>query len=163
MAKGDALPDADEVTRWIKPKLLGRDDDDNVIVDQVGRPVFVFPAAFELRDDEESLSVTWLQHFGADRSQHLPQAADAFRKTTTSKKLQAQSAFAIATVASIKEAGGRHDLKLRILEDPISGNTGHSEIRRYPHEMSAFQTVLAEETFAERHLYDTLRQPGWTP
>jgi hypothetical protein len=123
----------------------------------------VFPAAFELREDEDGLSVTWLQHFGNGRGQHLPLAADAVRRTTTSGKLQPQSAFAIATVLSIKEVGIDHDLKLRILQDPVDGNAGHSEIRRYPHEMSAFQLVLAEESFTERHLYDVLRQPGWTP
>lgn len=163
MAKGDSLPDDDEVTRWIKPKLVGRDDDGNVILDALGRPVFVFPAAFELRDDEDSLSVTWLQHFANERAKHLPQAADAVRKTTKSGKLQRASAFAVAAVGSIKDAGFHHDLKLRILEDPVEGNSGHSEIRRYPAEMGAFQAVLAAETFAERHLYDTLRQPGWIP
>jgi hypothetical protein len=163
MAKSDPLPDQDEVTRWIKPKLLGRDDDDNVIVDGAGRPTFVFPAAFEMRDDEDSLSVTWLQHFAADRAQHLPLAAEAVRETTDSKRLQPKSAFAIAKIAEIKETGAKFDMKFRILEDPVIGNTGHSEIRRYPHEMGELQTILAAETFVERHLYGTLKQPGWTP
>jgi hypothetical protein len=163
MARGDSVPDEDEVTRWIKPKLLGRDDDDNVILDATGHPTFVFPAAFELREDEDSLSVTWLQHFGGDRAQHLPQAADAFRKATDSGRLQAQSAFAIAAVGLIKEVASEYELKLRILEDPIERNTGHSEIRRYPREMGPFQAVLAAETFSERHLYDKLRKAGWTP
>lgn len=149
MARGDSIPDDNEVARWIKPKLLGRDDDDNVVLDAHGRPVFVFPAAFELRDDEDSLSVTWLQYFAEGRAQHLPKAADAFRQTTRSGKLQAQSAFAIAKVGALKETGVRHDLKLRILEDPIDGNPGHSEIRRYPREMGEFQAVLATDTFGE--------------
>ena len=163
MARGDALPDQDEVTRWIKPKLLGRDDNGNVVLDNQGRPKFVFPAAFELREDEDSLSVTWLQHFGNGRVQHLPKAAEAFRKSTNSGKLQAHSAFAIAGVASIKETGASHDSKLRILEDPIDGNPGHTEIRRYPREMSELQVVLAAETFAERHLYEKVKTPGWAP
>lgn len=163
MAKGDALPDGDEVTRWIKPKLLGRENDGSVIVDAAGCPTFVFPAAFELREDEDSLSVTWLQCFAADRSRNLPQAADAFRKTTDSGNLQSKSAFVIATVDAIKNAGVQFDLKLRILEDPIKDNSGHAEIRRFPREMGPFQTLLAAETFLERHIYGTLKQPGWTP
>lgn len=163
MAKGDAVADEDEVTRWIKRKLLGRDNDDNVILDEFGRPAFVFPAAFGLGDEEDSLSVTWLQHFGEHRKQHLPAAAEAVRRTMKSGSLHAQSAFAIARVGPLKDAGANHDLKLRVLEDPVEGNTGHTEIRRYPHEMSAFQAVLAEETFAERHLYATLKQAGWDP
>jgi hypothetical protein len=163
MAKSDPLPDQDEVTRWIKPKLLGRDDDDNVIVDDAGQPTFVFPTAFEMRDDEDSLSVTWLQHFAVDRAQHLPMAAEAVRETTASKKLQPKSAFAIAKVEEIKEIGAKFDLKLRILEDPVPGNSGHSEIRRYPREMGDLQAILAAETFAERYLYGTLKQAGWAP
>jgi hypothetical protein len=163
MANGDAVSDEDEVTRWIRRKLLGRDDDDNVILDELSRPAFVFPAAFELGDEEDSLSVTWLQHFGEHRKQHLPAAAEAVRRTMKSGRLPAQSAFAIARVGPVKATGSDHDLKLRVLEDPVEGNTGHTEIRRYPREMSAFQAVLAAETFAERHLYDYLRQPGWTP
>lgn len=163
MAKGDALPDNDEVTRWIKPKLLGRDDDGNTILDQQGRPEFVFPAAYELRDDEDSLSVTWLQCFAETREEHLPKAADAFRKGTDSGKLQTQSAFAIGAVSAIKKAGIDHDHKLRILEDPEDENPGHSEIRRYPREMGEFQTLLAEEIFAERHLYGMIKTAGWKP
>lgn len=163
MARGDALPDSDEVTRWVKPKLLGRDDDGNVVVDGKGRPRLIFPQAFELRDDEESLSVTWLQHFGATRAVHLPLAADAFRQTTDSGKLQANSAFAIAEVRRIKEAGTAHDTKLRILLDPIDGNSGHSEIRRFPRELSSLHSVLADEVFVERYLYRHVKEDGWSP
>jgi hypothetical protein len=163
MTKGDSLADEDEIARWIKPKLLGRDDDNNVIVDEHGRPTFVFPSAFELREDEESLSVTWLQHFGEGRKTHLPKAAEAFRKTTKSGSLQAQSGFAIANVGAVKAVGEKHHLKLRVLEDPVDGNGGHSEVRRYPREMGDFQTVLAIETFGERYLYRDVRETGWAP
>jgi hypothetical protein len=163
MAANDPLPDHDEVTRWIKPKLLGRDDAGNVIVVAKGRPVFAFPEAFELRDDEDGLSITWLQQFGQGRTVHLPLAADAVRQTTDSGSLQSKSGFAVGNVAAIKEAGLSHDMKFRVIEDPIDGNAGHSEIRRYPHEMGPLQTVLAAEVFGERHLYGKLKIPGWTP
>lgn len=163
MAKGDPIPAGDEVTRWIKPRLLGRDDDGNVITDTTGHPVFVFPEAFELRDDEDGLSLTWLQPFGTTRSIHLPAAAEAVRATTDSGRLSGQSAFAVGRVEEIKQAGAAAGVKLRIIEDPIEGNDGHSEIRRYPHEMGVLQSLLAAEVFSERYLYSAVKQQNWVP
>lgn len=163
MAQGDALPAGDEITRWIKPKLLGKDDDGQVIVDGNGCPSKVFPEAFALGDDEDSLSVTWLQHFGPERVEHLPKAAEAIRASMESKTLQAKGALAVANVGVVLAAGRDHGAKLRILEDPVDGNDGHAEIRRYPYEMGLLQSVMANEVFTERHLYRDVKTPGWTP
>lgn len=163
MAQGDALPPGDEITRWIKPKLLGKDDDGQVIVDDSGRPLKVFTEAFALGDGEDSLSVTWLQHFGPERLEHLPRAADAIRTSMESKTLQPKGALAIANVDLVLATGRNHGVKMRILEDPVDGNDGHAEIRRYPQEMGLLQNILANEVFAERYLYGDVREPGWAP
>ncbi|WP_294122788.1 hypothetical protein [Sphingomonas sp.] len=163
MAKGDALPVGDEATRWVKRKFVGRDDNDQVIVDGNGRPTTVAPAAFELRDDEDALSVTWLQHFGPARAEHLPLAAEAVRVTQDSQKLSPQSAFVVGQVSAVISAGQDAGSKLRILHDPIDGNEGHTEIRRFPRDVGLLQTTLASEVFAERHLYDDVRKDGWQP
>lgn len=163
MAKGEIVPPEHETTRWIKPKFLGKDDDGQIVVDQQGRPTVVAPAAFALADDEESLSITWLQFFGLERLAHLPKAAEAFRLSIPSQSLKPKSAFAIAQVAAIIEAGKDYGAKLRIIQDPVDGNEGHSEIRRYPREIGLLQTVLAEQVFSERHLYGALKQEGWQP
>lgn len=163
MARGDPLPGEDHVTRWIKPKLLGRDDDGNVIVDEAGRPSFVFPEAFELRDDEDGLSLTCLQRFGTNLAQQLPAAAEAVRRTTASQSLQQKSAFAVGNVQAVRDAGAATNNKLRVIEDPIDGNDGHTEVRRYPREMGPLQTILASQVFGERYLYGVLSQTGWQP
>lgn len=163
MARGDALPVEHEVTRWIKPKHLGKDDDDNVLVDGQGRPTDVFPEAFALGEDEESLSVTWLQFFAPGRVAHLPLAADAIRQSMKSKSLQPKGALAIATVAVVLEAGRDHGTKLRVLEDAVEGNDGHVEIRRYPPEMGLLQIAMAQDVFTERYRYFDVRQAGWMP
>lgn len=157
MAKGDAVPSVDEVTRWIKPSHLGKDDDGNVILDKNGTPAVIVPAAFSLKPDEESLSLTWLQFFAPDRGQHLPLAAEAFRNSIPSKKISDKSVFAIGMVEKTVEAGKKHGNRLRILHDPCDGNDGHCEIRRYPVELGLLQLELAEIVFAERHLYSTIK------
>lgn len=163
MAKGENVPPEDEATRWIKPKLLGKDDDNQVVVDTQGRPTVVAPSAFALADDEESISITWLQCFGLDRSAHLPKAAEAFRLSIPSQTLSAKGAFAIAHVAEVIAAGKDHGLKLRVVQDPVDGNAGHAEIRRYPREMGLLQTMLATQVFGERYLYGDIKQKGWHP
>lgn len=163
MAAGEIVPPEDEATRWIKPRLLGKDDDGQIIVDERGRPTMVFPAAYALADDEDGLSITWLQFFGVERLVHLPRAAEAFRVSIPSQNLKPKSAFAIAQIATILAVGKDHGAKLRIIQDPIDGNKGHSEIRRDPREISLLQSVLAEQVFSERYLYGDIRRDGWVP
>ncbi|MGA9581766.1 MAG: hypothetical protein WBR13_07345 [Allosphingosinicella sp.] len=156
MVKGESVPSDDDVTRWIKPKLIGKDDDGNVVLNEYGQPAVVAPQAFSLSDDEDGLSVTWLQRFGLDRPVHLPLAAEAFRQSIPSQRLSAKSAFAIGKVSSILERGRQHGSKLRVVQDPIDGNAGHAEIRRYPRELGLLQEALANEVFSERHLYASI-------
>lgn len=153
----EPVPPSDDVTRWIKPRLLGRNDAGEVALDHQGRPAFVFPQAFELREHEEGLSLTWLQPFGRGRGEQLPRAAEAVRRTAPSGKLQKTSAFAVANVKAIKEAGQAHEASLRVLTAPIDGNEGHCEIRRLPRESGPLHLLLASETFAERYTYEHIQ------
>jgi hypothetical protein len=159
MARGDAVPPDDEVTRWIKPRQIGKDDDGNVVLDNQGQPAFIAPDAFALAEDEDGLSVTWLQHFALARANHLPAAAEAFRQSVPSQRLSGKSAFAIGSVGDILATGREHGSKLRVLQDPVPGNSGHSEIRRYPHEVGLLQEAMANQVFRERHLYSHILNP----
>lgn len=163
MARGDAVPEADDVTRWVKPRYLGKDDEGAVIVDDKGRPKVVAPAAFELAPDEAGLSVTWLQPFGATRAEHLPSAAEAFKQSIPSKNISKKSVFAVAKVSEVLVAGKSLSCKLRLMQDPVPENDGHAEIRRYPVEMGLLQLALATETFVERYLYSDVSTRGWSP
>jgi hypothetical protein len=163
MARGDAVADHDDVTRWVKPKFVGKDDDGEVLLDEYDCPKFVAPAAFALALDEDGLSVTWLQQFGTGRAVHMRPAAEAFRSSIPSKKLSGKSAFAIATAGDVLAEGKKNSHKLRILHDPVDGNEGHTEIRRYPAEMGLLQLALATETFRERYLYQDISKKDWAP
>jgi|GEM_PF-873524 len=163
MAKGDAVPEEHHVTRWIKPRFLGKNDDGTVDVDEFGCPQTIFPSAFELRDDEDALSITWLEHFGATLADQLPLAAEAVRSATASGDLKPKSAFAVGNVGQIRTAAQDHGFKVRIIEDPEDNNTGHCEVRRYPRDADEFYQAMALDVFRRRYLYGDIVKPGWGP
>ena len=157
MAQHDAVPSEHDVTRWIKPKLMSADDKGDIETDRDGRPLFIFPQAFALRDDEEYLSVTWVDFFGPHRLGNLKAAADAFRESTDSKRLAAKSAFAVANVAKIAACCREHGHSVRIVEEPVDSNDGHAAIRRYPRDVGELQDRLAGSVFLERWFYNDLK------
>jgi hypothetical protein len=163
MAKGDALPEEHHVTRWIKPKFVGKNDDGTVILDASGRPDAIFPDAFKLRDDEDTLSVTWLERFGSSLADQLPAAAEAVRASTNSGQLKSSSAFAVGNVGKIKGTAADNGFKIRVVEDPEGENPGHSEVRRYPRDADELFQTLAESVFRPRFLYGSLTAAGWKP
>ena len=158
MAKNDAIDPQAEITRWIKPKFLARDDDGNIELDANSHPAFVFPQAFQLRADleEEYLSVTCLEFFDGDRIGRLKASANAVRQSQASKKLSRDSAFAVAVTERVRSACESFGHRVRILEEPIDGNCGHVAIRRFPFETSELHAVLSRDIFFERHLYRLL-------
>ena len=153
MARNERVPPEDEVTRWIKPGLVTRTDAGEVERTTDGRIAQIAPQAFELRADEEYLSVTWLQLFGADRLTHLPLAAEAFRKSLTSQKLSGKGVFAIAGVGALSAACEMHGANVRILQEPEDQNPGHVAVRRFPAEAADLHVYLATELFVERYTY----------
>src|ERR1700753_3060157 len=108
MAKGEALPSDAELSRWIKRKYLGRDEDDKIIVSDQGRPTRVFPEAFELKPDEDGLSVTWLQFFAPARVDNIPASAEAVRQSMETKVLPDNSAFAVAPLEAVAARASEH-------------------------------------------------------
>lgn len=157
MAQHDPVPGPSKVTRWVKPKLLVADDDGEVLADANGNPLRVFPKAFALREDEEYLSVTSIDFFGAAAPQNLKDAANAVRESQDSKKLSGNGAFVVATVDATSECCQRHGHKVRILEEPVENNEGHVAIRRFPFEVGQLHDELANDTFSERHFYRSLK------
>ena len=158
MARNDAIDPEAEITRWIKRKFLAKDDDGNVELDASDCPAFVFPQAFQLRADlnEDYLSVTCLDFFDGDRASRLKAAADAVRRSQSSKKLSQDSAFAVAVTERVRSACESFGHRVRILEEPIDENCGHAAIRRFPPETSELHAVLSRDIFFERYLYRSL-------
>ena len=109
-----SLPDEDHVARYCKPSAVGTD----------GLPKV---AAFELREQEASLSVNWLEYFGPDRDVSIAEVRQVIRIT-----LRPNGRFAVLNVAAAREAvvaGGGSSPK--VTSDPVSGDPSHASISGY--------------------------------
>lgn len=133
------LPQDDHIVRYAKKRVLIRDDDENV--------VGVFPAAFELRDGETYLSVTWLEFFSREYGQGLIEAAGAIRRQLT---VRPRDGFTTGPVSAAREMCDRCNVRVRILHEPVlPENEGHSAWRGLPRDNSDLLDLLATEAFSD--------------
>ncbi len=114
MGRGDRVPDDDHVLRHCPGGRIGRDGDPK-------------PAAFMLRENEEYLSVNWLEHSGqpdlAAAVRHAEGAVGRFRQ------LRKSCRFAVLNVGAVKTAIATHaGIALRVEHLPLEGNPSHSGI-----------------------------------
>lgn len=131
------MPDEDHVMRNVPWSRLRRDEDDNVLG--------FLPEAFQLRPDEEWLSVNWMEFF-TDPVTRVRDAVWAMRK---SRDIGAKSAFAIGNVGKIKHTCLAHGAKIRIVYEPEENNPAHSGIRRLPRDDLILLEALANDAFAD--------------
>ena len=137
-ANGSNLPDTDHVMRYVPWARLRKDENENVIG--------ILPQAFELRPEEESLSVNWLEYFDGDRGRRIRDSVEMFRSTRNVGK---KSAFGIGNVGKIKETCGANGASVRVVYEPETNNPAHSAIRRLPRDDLVLLEVLAADTFVE--------------
>lgn len=133
------LPLDNHILRYVRKRLLRRDEDGNVLG--------VLPQAFELRENEPYLSVTWLEHFAADYEHAFTEAAAAIRRQLNVKPKDGFAAGGVGRVCDICE---RFDVKVRVLHEPEPPhNTGHSALRGLPHSDVELLELLAAEAFVD--------------
>ncbi len=156
MANNDTVPDDHDLIRYIKRRFLAKNDDGSIVVDNSGKPTMVFPQAFELREDEEYLSLTSIQLHDLDRAIGLVAGVHAIQESTVSKKLSRTSAVSIGLNRSMKSACKEHGHNVRVLEHPEDENIGHVGVRRYPRDEIELFEVLSEDVFSDRHLIEDL-------
>jgi hypothetical protein len=135
---GQKLPDSDHVLRYVPWGRLIKADDDETVTG-------VFAKAFELREDEAYLSLTWLEFFAGEVCDRLQAAVAAFRLSMSVGK---KSRFVMANVARLSAACNTHGCKVRILHEPDPPNDGHVAVRRYPRENQDLFDLLAAEVFS---------------
>lgn len=131
------LPDEDHVMRHVPWKKLRRDEDDNVLG--------FLPQAFELRPDEEALSVNWVEFF-SDPATRVRDSVWAMRKA---RDAGGKSAFGIGNVGKIKETCLARGIRVRILHEPRGNEPAHAGIRRLPPDDLTLLAALAEDAFTE--------------
>lgn len=116
---------------------LRRDENDVVLG--------LLPQAFQLREDEDALSVNWLERTSGDENEQLRTAARLIRDSQRSKKLSPKSRLAVAQVGVVHDVCRNHGTRVRIIHEPVEGNEPHSSIRQLPREdLVLFEALAAE-------------------
>ena len=143
------LPDEDHVMRHVPWGKLRKDEDDNVLG--------FLPQAFQLRPDEESLSVNWMEFF-TDPATRARDLVWAMRKA---RDIGGKSAFGIANVGKIKETCLACGVKVRIVHEPKDNEPAHAGCRRLPKDDLILLEALAQDAFTQMvQNADIPAQPG---
>lgn len=135
---GFKLPDRDHVIRHVPWSRLRRDENDNVLG--------FLPEAFELRPEEKSLSVNWLELFDGDHNYRTSKIINELR---AAKKIGRKSAFGLGNVGNIKNICEKNGRMVKIVYAPTVGISSHSEIRHLPLDDKSILEALATEAFVD--------------
>jgi hypothetical protein len=136
IGKNQRLEPTHHVMRYVPYNRLFKDDDGNVTG---------FTAqAFSLRDNEDTLSLNWLEYFDGDFQQQVEGSIKAFRAFMDVAK---KSAFGIASVQSILDTYSKYGHQVRVVYFPEEDNQSHSEIRNAPRGELNVLEALATEAF----------------
>jgi hypothetical protein len=139
-AKVTNLPDEDHVMRYVPWTRLDKDEDDNVRG--------FLPQAFELRDDEDGLSVNWVEYHDGDWETRIQASVNAIRGSFE-RGIGKKSAFGIGNVGKIKETCLASGARVRVIHAPKKPNLAHAEIRRLPRDYLTLLQALADDVFAD--------------
>jgi len=139
--KGKNLPDKDHVIRYVPWGRLLKDEDENVLG-------FLWHA-FQLRPEEDYLSVNWLEFYDGDRETQIRLSVWEIR-VSFKKPLGVKSAFAIGNVAQVKETCQAAGSRVRVVHEPEPNNPGHSGIRQLLRDDLSLLEALAADAFTER-------------
>lgn len=140
MKRGELHSTDHHVIRLVKNRQVIRDD--------AGKVLGIFPEALELRDGEEYLSVNWCEHFG-DPINHtvLSSCINSVKKHLTVKS---KSLFVLGNIGEIHAShtihSGRTNLKIRYwpdLREP-SHNPSHSAISNLDQNPATLSKLISE-------------------
>ena len=121
----------------------------------------ITPQAMALRgEDQGGLSVTWVEHFGKYGQSSKRSAAIAYREALRTKHIGGEAVFATAQVKFIVNAGQSYGKSVRVVHDPVEGNPGHAEVRRFTDDDIRLLDHLATEIFVVIDKVVDLNLPG---
>jgi hypothetical protein len=144
MKKGNPLADEDHVVRHVPYQRLARDSNDVVFG--------ILAAALEVRpQDNNQLSVNWLEFYDGAHSDRIADLVRAFRASREAEgsTVGGKSGFAVANVGKVKQIGENADRRLRIVFSPSKGNPSHSLIQPLHADEASLLEALASEAFTE--------------
>jgi hypothetical protein len=140
--KNSKIPINNHVIRYVPWSKLRKNEDDEVIG--------ILGEAFKLRENEKSLSATWLEYFQHTiREDQIVEAVKAMR-ANGSPVVKPKSGFALGKVNDIQSACIERKVKnVRIVYSPSDNNEAHVSVRSLPGDDSRLLELLAEEAWAE--------------
>jgi len=130
--KGDVLPDSDHVAHYCGGSTIQEDGE-------------ISAAAFTLRQNEEYLSVNWLEYLdSADRSSQIRNLQWVY---ASKLRVGANARIAVLNVGSLRakveqESPGRHTL--RVEHEPEEDDPSHSGIYGLPQDDEIAAELLAQ-------------------
>ncbi len=127
------VPDESDLLRHVPWAKLRKDGEENV--------VGVLYSAFQLRDDESGLSVTWLDYFTGTDEEKFHASVAEFSK---SYKPSPKSAFALCNAGKIRALTAKSSNNIRIITVDDDNNLAHAEIRRLNQEMELLELLATE-------------------
>lgn len=137
LSRGNNIPNEDDVVRHIHHKKLAFNDN--------GEIIGIFPQAFEMRPNESTLSVSWLDCFLGTKEEKLQQTLVSLKKVLDVKP---RNGMAIANVGLLKEiAKQQSEISLRIAYAPTKLDIAHSEIHHLRRDDDALAEVMATSLF----------------
>jgi len=116
LKRGESLPDEQHVMRHVSWVRLERDENDNVLG--------FLPAAFELRDGEDYLSVNWLEYYEQAHADNVTACIASVRSVLPAKKAR----FGVAQVAKVKTLAKHSNKPVRIVYASSPKNLSHSAL-----------------------------------
>lgn len=134
-AKGDELPNPSRIVRYVPYGKMRRDEDDNFLGP--------FPSAFEQREVDDYLSVTWCEYFTGEADCQLRCAIEAIRNSNWNVK--AKACFCVAdspAVLRALKAAGRIG---RVIYYPEDDNQAHAGVHGIEPEDMQVLALLADE------------------
>lgn len=133
---GMALPDQDHVVRHISWNKLQKDENDKVLG--------ILPHAFALRENEDALSVNWIEHFDCSHNERIVKTIQELRKTIN---VRPKSAFGVSTVQAIKQTCRNTPKAIKIVYWPNDNNVTHSLVKHIPKEDISLLDALSKDAF----------------
>lgn len=143
LRRGQQLPDDHHILRRVSWVRLRRNAD--------GEVVGCLPQAFELRENEQDLSVSWLEHHnGVTHAERIGQSVIELRVASRrcGTKIGPKCGFAVACVRKVKEVCGGLRKQIRIVYAP-SDMASHAVIKNLPRDDMSLLEAFAAEAFTE--------------
>lgn len=153
LTRGQQLPDDHHVLRRVSWARLRKDAD--------GEVVGCLAQAFELREDEQDLSVNWLEcHDKGTHAEKIGQCVVELRAASRrdGTKIGPKCGFAVARVRKVKEVCSGLRKQIRIVYAP-SHIASHSVIKNLPRDDITLLEAFAVEAFTEVLMSKDIAEP----